>query len=271
MEAARPLTVQAEVFGERLGNYELESLLHKVANGPGIAVQIARSEALVSTVEKREVLFGLHDLGNLAPLALRGVNTGGIVCTSVQKDDGVFCGIVQRSLHAFEVKALGALVKVWVRRRRHLDVGEDLVVVGPGGVRQVHDRVAIDLAIELLEEEGSEVQSSSAGDGLHRCDAAFGRCIGAEHQLASLAGEGGQTGDREIFMVGAGVVADDFIGLDVFVGASLLVSALVQASSSTCPVVGGAKRWLVAGVICKHPEAEPGRRFELIGRIALPS
>lgn len=47
-----------------------------------------------------------------------------------------------------------------------VDVGEDLVVVGPCGRAKVDGGGGVDFAIELREEEGAEVDGACAGDGL---------------------------------------------------------------------------------------------------------
>lgn len=45
--ARRALTVEPEVLGERLGTEELESFRHKIANSPGIFLQVSGCEALI--------------------------------------------------------------------------------------------------------------------------------------------------------------------------------------------------------------------------------
>ena len=50
------LTVEAEVFGERLRAEHFEAARLEVAHGPGVALQVARGEALVRRVEEREQL-----------------------------------------------------------------------------------------------------------------------------------------------------------------------------------------------------------------------
>lgn len=89
-----------------------------MADGPGVLVQAARGEPLVSRVEEREQLpplqraapqqhavvksevqthteesvsgFYHHDFGDLLPLLRRGVSAGRVVGARVQNKDGVF-------------------------------------------------------------------------------------------------------------------------------------------------------------------------------------
>lgn len=60
VESARALTVQTEVLSEGLRDAQLEALLDEVADGPGVADQVAGGEALVCGVEEGEVRAGAH-------------------------------------------------------------------------------------------------------------------------------------------------------------------------------------------------------------------
>jgi len=102
-----------------------------VADGPVVGAQRARSETLICAVEEGELLPLLHDGGNLFPLVLGRVDTGGIVRASVEEDDAAFgCGL-EGAEHAVKVEALGLLAEVWVVLDWEVHVGEDLVVVCP--------------------------------------------------------------------------------------------------------------------------------------------
>lgn len=60
MESACTLAIEAEVLGEGLRNAELKALGDEVADSPGIVLKVARSEPLVSAVEKGEMFFGTN-------------------------------------------------------------------------------------------------------------------------------------------------------------------------------------------------------------------
>ncbi|KAI3483212.1 hypothetical protein L1887_53992 [Cichorium endivia] len=54
-----------------------------------VAVEVARGEALVCTVEEGKVALLDKDVGDLLPLLLRRVDTGGVVRARVQKEDAL--------------------------------------------------------------------------------------------------------------------------------------------------------------------------------------
>lgn len=163
MEATGALTIEAKVLGETLGYDELKALLDKVADSPVITVEVTRSKALVSTVEEGEVVLLAHDGSNLLPLLLSRVNTRGIVGAGVEENDGSIGGGLDGGLHALKVQTLGLLGEVGVLGNGEADIGEDLVVVGPGWVGEVDGAVAL---VELGEEESAEMDGAGAGDGL---------------------------------------------------------------------------------------------------------
>lgn len=163
VEGTGALAIQAEVLGEGLGDAHLEALFHEVADGPGVAGQVARGEALVCGVEEGEVGSLAHDGGDLAPLVLAGVDAGGVVGARMQEDDGAGRRCPQRLQHAVKVQALGLLVEVGVVGDLEADIGKDLVVIGPCWARQVDGGF---LRMELGEECATEVDGAGARDGL---------------------------------------------------------------------------------------------------------
>lgn len=71
--------------------------------------------------------------------------------------------------HATEVEAFGFDGEVWVGFYREMDVGEDLVVVGPCWGGEVNGLIGR-AGIEAGKEEGAEVDGAGAGDCLEACD-----------------------------------------------------------------------------------------------------
>jgi len=59
------------------------TLLDKVSDSEGVLEDITRGESLVCHVKEGEVLLLLADVGELLPLSLGGVNTSGVVSTSM--------------------------------------------------------------------------------------------------------------------------------------------------------------------------------------------
>ena len=74
------------------------ALLNEVANGECVASGVTGGEALVSHVEEGEGLLLLDDVRYLLPLLGRGVNTSGVVCTSVEKNDGLLRDVLEKSM-----------------------------------------------------------------------------------------------------------------------------------------------------------------------------
>lgn len=138
VERTRALAVQAKILRKRLRNAQLEALGDKVLDGPRVAREVARREALVRAVEEGEVVALAHGGGDLLPLVLGRVYAGGVVGTGVQQHDGAARGGADGGEHAIDVEALGVLGEVWVVCGLEADVGEDLLVVGPGWAGDVN-------------------------------------------------------------------------------------------------------------------------------------
>jgi hypothetical protein len=163
VEATSTLAIKTKVLCVTLSDKHLEALLDEVTDGPSILVQVTRCESLVCAVEEGELRLALHERGNLLPLVLSRVNTCGVVCASVQQDNTAFRSLLYRLDHTLEVKTLGLSREVWVVLDGKLDIGEDLVVVGPCRVGNV-DGLGLGGrgVVELGQESGAQVDSASA-------------------------------------------------------------------------------------------------------------
>jgi hypothetical protein len=163
VEATSTLAIKTEVLCVTLSYEHLEALLDEVTDSPSILVQIAGCETLVCAVEEGELGLALHERGNLLPLVLGRVDTCGVVCASVKQDDTAFWSLLYRLDHTLEVKTLGLSREVWVVLDGKLDIGEDLVVVGPCRVGNV-DGLGLGGrgVVELGQESGAQVDSASA-------------------------------------------------------------------------------------------------------------
>ena len=53
--------------------------------------------------------------------------------TRMKENNATLWGGLDTAEHAFEVEAFGFCAEVWVGLYREVNIGEDLVVVGPGG------------------------------------------------------------------------------------------------------------------------------------------
>ena len=213
MEGARALAVETKVLGEGLGDAQLEALIDEVADGPGVADEITGCETLVGAVEEGEVVTLAHGHGDVLPLFLGGIDTGRIMSAGMEEDDGTRRGSAQGGDHAIEVEALGLRGEVGVVGEGESDIGEDLVVVGPGWRGEVEGGF---VGMEAREEETSQMDGARAGDGLKRADAIFadGRTVGAHDELLSGGDDICQAFDGEVF-VERGFIVDGFAGLSI--------------------------------------------------------
>lgn len=103
VEGTGTLAVEAEVFGEGLGDAELEGLGDEVADGPGVVFEVAGGEALVGAVEEGEVLLGADGFGELDPLVVGEVHPGRVVGAGVQQDDASGRGLFDGREHPGEI------------------------------------------------------------------------------------------------------------------------------------------------------------------------
>ena len=89
----------------------------------------------------------------------------------MQQDNAMIWGIRDSVLHTSEIEAFSLFREVRVGSDREVDVGEDLVVVGPCWVAEVDGGRA---GVEFREEESSQVHSTCAGNGLDGACTLFG-------------------------------------------------------------------------------------------------
>lgn len=131
VEGACALAVQAEVLGEGLGDAELETLGNKVPHCPGVVLEAPGCEALVGAVEEGKVVLCADGFGELDPLVVGEVDAGRVVSTGMQEDDATRRRLLNGRYHAREVKAFGLRGEIGVGFYREIDIGKNLVVVGP--------------------------------------------------------------------------------------------------------------------------------------------
>ena len=79
--------VEAKVLGEGLGTEQFEASVSEVSDTPGISIQTAAGETLISTVKEGEVVLALDNISYLGPLLLARINPSGIVSAGVEDDD----------------------------------------------------------------------------------------------------------------------------------------------------------------------------------------
>lgn len=155
------LTVETHSLGERLANDHLEALVHEVSETVGIFVEATGGETLVGGVEEGEERVLGANFGDSVPLFFSGVNTGGVVGTSVEQDSGSSLGFTEIFNHTFDINSFcfGFEVSIFVGNKT--SSGENCVVVSPGGLTDVERCLS-----EFLEEFTNNAEGTSSGEGL---------------------------------------------------------------------------------------------------------
>lgn len=204
--ATGTLTVETEVLGERLEEHDIVGMLSEQLQRVAVLLEITRGESLVGTIESREELLALDDFENFLPLGVCGINSGGVVSTDVEHDDGVVLGVVKILLEAIEVEALGFLAVVAVVLPLVTNEVGNGSVDGPCGVG--NQEVDILVGVPLGEEGETEAKSSCARDRLGTGNSVF---------LAGLV----------ILTVSEGEALID-VGLDTMDGSVLVIHAALE-------------------------------------------
>ena len=190
------------VLGKGLAQSNVVALLDEVTGSKSILVSVTAGEALVGHVEEGEVALLLHDIADLAPLVLGGVNTGRVVGTGVQQNDTVLGSSLDVGNQTLEVQANGVLVVVAVLLDLKAGVLENGVVVGPAGVGKVD---LLRVGVEALQESTTNSQGTGSRDGLGDDEAVLLQDggVGAVGKLSGGLGEGRDTGDASVLLVAA--------------------------------------------------------------------
>mmetsp|Transcript_24662 Transcript_24662/g.76803 ORF Transcript_24662/g.76803 Transcript_24662/m.76803 type:complete len:303 (-) Transcript_24662:39-947(-) len=204
VQHANALTVKPEVLREGLAHEHLEAHGEEEPDRESILVEAARSVALVRAVHQRRELLLLHEIRDLLPLVLGGVDARGVVRAGVEEDHGTRCGALQRGHHALKVQGPGLRLVVGVGLHREPRDLEDGVVVAPRGVGDpdlVHFRLHV-----RLDELGHNTQRAGARQGLHRGDAALldGGRVRAKNELLRHRFQVRRAVDGAVLLVDAG-------------------------------------------------------------------
>lgn len=156
------LSVETEVLGEGQGQGDVVAVLDELTEGVSVVLDGTRAVAEVGSIEEHDVVLLLAQLGNLIPLLLGGVHSGGVVSAGVEDEGRAILSLVQILEHTLVVQAGLIGGQVSVLTSGHTSVVEDGVLVGPGGVGEVH--LSGDVAV--LEELGQKAEGARAGHGL---------------------------------------------------------------------------------------------------------
>ena len=77
------------------------ALSNEVTRSESILVSVTAGKTLVGHIEESEVALLLEDIADLAPLLLSRVNTSGVVCTSVEKNNGLLRDVLEKSMRIY--------------------------------------------------------------------------------------------------------------------------------------------------------------------------
>ena len=114
MKGPSPLAVQTKVFRKGLGNAELKALRDEVPYGPGVVFEVTGREALISAIEKGEMLLRSDDFRELDPLVVGGIHSGRIVCTGMQNENASRGSLLDGGDHTGEIQAFGLGGKIGI-------------------------------------------------------------------------------------------------------------------------------------------------------------
>lgn len=252
-ESTNTLTIETHVLGKALAESNGETLVDKVPQSIGITVNVARGETLVGHVEEGKVATLLNLGCNSLPLLGSGVDTSGVVGTSVEQEDRTGRSVLDIIEHTLKVKTDGVLVVVPVLLHGDAGIAEDGLVVCPGWVGEVDGLVS---GVEALKERSTNSQSTSSRDGLGNGNGIRSKRLAllAVGKVGSSLGEGALTGDGGIFLVES-VLEDTLLSLEdggedkwlalvVTVGTDTDVDLLgvgitLVGLSDTCKMLGG--------------------------------
>lgn len=191
VKGAETLAVEAHVLAKGLGHAELHAgPAGKVANGPGVDIGVARSEALAGECEHREGERGrqgrrdkrLHILGIVKkgkdvpllnhvgygpPLLLRRVDSGRVLRAGLQDDDVARLRGAEGSNGALKVELFLGRVVVGVLLLLDVVGGNVpyVAVVEPG---RVGDPDGGRLALQADQQLGADMAGAGSGNGLDR-------------------------------------------------------------------------------------------------------
>ena len=173
----------------------------------------------------------LDGVGDLHPLLLSRVDTGGVVGAGVEQDNAALGHSLDVGNHAIEVEANGVLVVVPVLLDLEAGVLEDSGVVCPRGVGDVD---GLRVRVVALEEGAADAKGTGTGDGLGDGDAVLGERsrVAAVGQLESSLGELGDTGDAGVLLV-EGRVDDLLLGL-LHRGQHVRLALVVAVGADAC-------------------------------------
>mmetsp|Transcript_50735 Transcript_50735/g.58172 ORF Transcript_50735/g.58172 Transcript_50735/m.58172 type:complete len:275 (-) Transcript_50735:375-1199(-) len=184
-QATNSLTIETEVFSERLRHDQGNIIGNKGSHGISIVVGITSGESLVSVIEQDKVFLLLDHLSDFVPLFMSGVNTSRIVSTEMQQNNGMLGSFLERSQHTVEVESTGGRIIIIVEFEFHIRSGNTILMVSPGRVGQQNREIFV--RVIMTKEFESHSQGTSSGNTLESNNATIlqGLTVGSITQFKS--------------------------------------------------------------------------------------
>ena len=108
----------------------------------------------------------LAQLRDLVPLLVRRIHSGRVMSASVEQEARVIIGLIDVIHHSLEVQNGLLAVQVRVLASGHSSIAENGMLVGPGGVREVH--LSGDVAV--LQELSKQTERTRSRNSLSASD-----------------------------------------------------------------------------------------------------
>jgi hypothetical protein len=93
VEGSDSFSVETEVFGETLGDHEVDSVFLPDAEGGGVSSQISCCVTLVGAVKESVKSSSFEKDGQFLPLLEGGVHSSGVMGTGMEQHDGSGFGL----------------------------------------------------------------------------------------------------------------------------------------------------------------------------------
>lgn len=167
VDGTNALTIETKVLGEGLGDQGAVALGNEVANGPDIALRVARGKSLVGHIEEDEVSLLLTDLRDLLPLLLGGINSSGVVSADVEQEDRASRSVINIRQHTVLIQTNGVGIVVTVRLNVKASILSDGDVITPGRIGQVDILV---LGQEAAQKVRTDTKRTSSRESLSSHD-----------------------------------------------------------------------------------------------------
>lgn len=198
MDATYSFSVESEVLGIRLSDYNLDILFHKQSDTLDIFLQISTGITLVGRIEERKETSLLEQDSQLSPLLQIEIYSSRVMSTGMQKHNTTRVSLRQTIEHPLEVQSSSTGFVVRISQHIQTSFFDDGIMVAPGRVGDIH----ITRTMFTQELEGHS-QSTSATQTLesHYSILLHQLTVCSKDQFLTLYIELGQSINRQVLFV----------------------------------------------------------------------